>query len=174
MKPTNIDSGKVTKIEVDEADKRKVFGKKPAEPAVRSAGKSVFLIGLLGSGRRAVGRTLAARLKLGFIEISDRTGLDQALSGERVVASVDQGLVADEEAAALLRNKGVVFYLMPGVQAVAEARGLVADEECKRRIFAEIDEWETRFMRVLHFLLPGGISVEATAADAADKLYMVK
>lgn len=174
MRPTNIDADKVTKVNVDDHDRKRVFGKGPGEPAVRSAGKSVFFIGPEGSGRRDVGRTLAGRLKLDFTEVHDAEALSAVLSGERVVASVDKELLLEEALVEALKTQGVIFYTMAGVQAVAEARGLVPDEDCKRRIFAEIDEWEPLFMRTLHFLLPGGMSVEATAANAADKLYMVK
>ncbi|MGE4293041.1 MAG: hypothetical protein AB7E32_12630 [Desulfovibrio sp.] len=174
MRPTNIDSNKIFRTEVEERDKTRVFGKGPSEPAVRSTGKSVFFIGPEGSGRRETGRVLAGRLKLGFVELHDAEALEATLAGERVVASVDKELLLDERLAGLLQNQGVVFYTMAGVQAVAEARGLVADEECKRRIFAEIDEWEPLFMRTLHFLLPGGAGPEGLAASAADKLYLVR
>lgn len=174
MRRTNIDADQVKKVEVEEPDQTRVYNGGPGEPAVRSAGKSVFFIGPEGSGRREVGRILAARLKLDFVEIADAAALQSALDGDRVVASVDKELLRDETLASTLNAGGVVFYTMAGVQAVAEARGLVVDEECKRRIFAEIDEWEPVFMRMLHFLLPGGLSAEATAASAADKLYMVR
>lgn len=174
MRPTNIDSDKIAKTQVEEEDKTRVFGQGPGEPAVRSAGKSVFFIGPEGSGRRAAGRILAERLKLGFVEAHDAEALEAALAGERVVASVDRELLLDERLVEMLKNQGVVFYTMAGVQAVAEARGLVPDEECKRKIFAEIDEWEPLFMRTLHFLLPGGVGPEGLAANAADKLYLVR
>lgn len=174
MRPNDIDTTKISRVEVEERDRKRVFGRGPGEPAVRSTGRSVFFIGPQGSGRRAVGRILAGRLGLGFREVRDAAGLDAALTGERVVASVESELLRDEALADRLRDEGVVFYTMAGVRAIAEARGLAPDEDCKRRIFAEIEEWEPVFMRVLHFLLPGGAGPEGQAASAADKLYMVR
>jgi hypothetical protein len=174
MRPTNIDAEKVRKVEVEDSERSRVFARGAGEPAVRSSGKSVFFIGPEGSGRREVGRILAGRLHVDFVEVQDAASLYAALDEGRVVACVERELLLDEELARALNSRGVVFYTMAGVQAVAEARGLVVDEECKQRIFSEIDEWEPVFMRILHFLLPGGMSAEATAANAADKLYLVR
>jgi len=105
------------------------------------AGKSVFLVGPMGSGKTAVGRQLAARLGYRFVdsdaEIERRTGVDipfifekegeagfrvrereviDELSGrEGVVLGTGGGAVLAEETRERLAGRGVVVYLETSV-----------------------------------------------------------
>jgi shikimate kinase len=110
---------------------------------------NIFLVGPMGSGKTAVGRQLAARLGLDFIdsdaEIERRTGVDiryiferegQAGFREREAETIDVltqqpgmllatggGAVLDARTRERLRNRGCVVYLRTSVdQQLARTR----------------------------------------------------
>jgi shikimate kinase len=111
--------------------------------------ENVFLVGPMGSGKSAVGRQLAARLGLAFLdsdaEIEAVTGVDipyifekeseagfrvrerdviDALSGRpRVLVATGGGAVLDPDTRARLRSRGCVVYLRTSVdQQLARTR----------------------------------------------------
>jgi shikimate kinase len=111
--------------------------------------ENIFLVGPMGSGKTAVGRQLAARLGLEFIdcdaEIEARTGVDiplifekegepgfrvrerdvlDELSGlSRVLVATGGGAVLDPDTRARLRSRGCVVYLRTSVnQQLARTR----------------------------------------------------
>lgn len=110
---------------------------------------NVFLVGPMGSGKSAVGRQLAARLGLAFIdsdaEIEAQTGVDipyiferegesgfrvrerdvlDALTARRgVLVATGGGAVLDPDTRARLRSRGCVVYLRTSVkQQLARTR----------------------------------------------------
>src|SRR6185295_10461808 len=114
-----------------------------------STRENVFLVGPMGSGKSAVGRQLARRLRLDFIdadaEIESRTGVDVAYIFERegeqgfrlrekdvldelsrragVVVATGGGAVLDPETRARLRERGRVVYLRASIdQQLARTR----------------------------------------------------
>jgi len=111
--------------------------------------ENVFLVGPMGSGKSAVGRQLATRLDLAFLdsdaEIEARTGVDiplifekegepgfrvrerdmlDELSGRsRVLVATGGGAVLDPDTRARLRSRGCVVYLRTSVnQQLARTR----------------------------------------------------
>src|SRR5512139_3120122 len=104
--------------------------------------ENVFLVGPMGSGKSAVGRQLATRLDLAFVdsdaEIEARTGADisyifekegeagfrererevlDALTGRsRVLLSTGGGAVLDPANRERLRSRGCVVYLRTSVK----------------------------------------------------------
>ena len=108
--------------------------------------ENVFLVGPMGSGKSAVGRQLAVRLGLEFLdsdaEIEARTGVDipyifekegeagfrdrerdviDALSARpRVLVATGGGAVLDPETRARLRSRGCVVYLRTSVNQQLE------------------------------------------------------
>ena len=111
--------------------------------------ENVFLVGPMGSGKSAVGRQLAARLGLAFVdsdaEIESLTGVDipfifekegeagfrvrerdvlDALTGRRgVLVATGGGAVLDPDTRARLRSRGCVVYLRTSVnQQLARTR----------------------------------------------------
>jgi len=111
--------------------------------------ENIFLVGPMGSGKTAVGRQLAGRLGLEFIdcdaEIEARTGVDiplifekegepgfrvrerevlDELSGlSRVLVATGGGAVLDPDTRARLRSRGCVVYLRTSVnQQLARTR----------------------------------------------------
>ena len=104
--------------------------------------ENVFLVGPMGSGKSAVGRQLATRLGLAFLdsdaEIEARTGVDipyifekegeagfrererevlDALTGRsRVLLSTGGGAVLDPASRERLRSRGCVVYLRTSVK----------------------------------------------------------
>ena len=114
-----------------------------------TASENLFLIGPMGSGKSAVGRQLARRLRLEFIdadaELESRTGVDIAYIFERegepgfrarekdlldelsrrngVVVATGGGAVLDAETRKRLRERGRVVYLRASVdQQLARTR----------------------------------------------------
>jgi shikimate kinase len=114
-----------------------------------STRENVFLVGPMGSGKSAVGRQLARRLKLDFVdadaEIESRTGVDIAYIFERegeqgfrarekdvldelsrragVVVATGGGAILDVETRARLRERGGVVYLRASIdQQLARTR----------------------------------------------------
>jgi len=111
--------------------------------------ENVFLVGPMGSGKSAVGRQLAARLGLAFVdsdaEIEALTGVDIAYIFERegeagfrvrerdvldaltcrpgVLVATGGGAVLDPDTRARLRSRGCVVYLRTSVnQQLARTR----------------------------------------------------
>lgn len=111
--------------------------------------ENIFLVGPMGSGKSAVGRQLAARLGLAFVdsdaEIEARTGVDIPYIFERegeagfrarerdvidelsaaagVVLATGGGAVLDPDTRARLRRRGRVVYLRTSVdQQLARTR----------------------------------------------------
>ena len=99
---------------------------------------NVFLVGPMGSGKSAVGRGLATRLALDFVdsdaEIELRTGVDIPYIFERevldvltarpgVLVATGGGAVLDPDTRARLRSRGRVVYLRASVnQQLARTR----------------------------------------------------
>jgi shikimate kinase len=111
--------------------------------------ENIFLVGPMGSGKSAVGRQLAARLGLGFldsdVEIQARTGvdipyiferegeagfrareaevLDVLTRSERTVIATGGGAVLDAATRGRLQSRGCVVYLRTSVdQQLARTR----------------------------------------------------
>ena len=112
--------------------------------------ENIFLVGPMGSGKSAVGRQLATRLGLGFVdsdvEIESRTGvdisyiferegeagfrareseiLDELSRSARTVIATGGGAVLDPATRSRLRDRGCVVYLRASVnQQLARTRG---------------------------------------------------
>ena len=111
--------------------------------------ENIVLVGPMGSGKSAVGRQLAARLGLGFVdsdvEIQARTGvdiayiferegeagfrareaevLDELTRGARIVIATGGGAVLDAATRARLQGRACVVYLRTSVdQQLARTR----------------------------------------------------
>ncbi|MDB5853554.1 MAG: aroB [Herminiimonas sp.] len=111
-----------------------------------TANQNIFLIGLMGSGKTTVGRALAKRLNLRFVdsdaEIESRTGASIPLifeiEGEAsfrqreadviadltarrgIVLATGGGAVLDPRSRRHLRERGTVVYLRAGVDAILQ------------------------------------------------------
>jgi shikimate kinase len=110
---------------------------------------NVFLVGPMGSGKSAVGRQLAARLGLAFVDsdaeiealtgvdvayifekegeagfrVRERDALDQLTARAGVLVATGGGAVLDPDTRARLRSRGCVVYLRTSVnQQLARTR----------------------------------------------------
>jgi shikimate kinase len=117
------------------------------------SGRSVALVGMMGAGKSAVGRKLAARLKLPFLDsdaeieaaagmpiarffeqfgepefrVGERRVIARLLGGERCVLSTGGGAFLDEETRALIREKAVSVWLKADVETL-KARATRRDD----------------------------------------------
>lgn len=133
------------KVEVEDGGRTAVFAKGAANPAASLGGETVFLVGLRASGKTSLGRLVAERLGLPFVdtdelvvrkagasiaEIVERDGWEafraletevlREVAGAPVVAATGGGVVLAEENRDLLRKGGPVFYLLATTLCVVE------------------------------------------------------
>jgi len=111
--------------------------------------KNIFLIGLMGTGKTTVGRLLARKLKMEFIDsdrvIEERTGADIPLIFEKegetgfrareaaiideltqkknIVLATGGGAIINAENRNHLVNRGTVFYLKSNLKTLVERTG---------------------------------------------------
>ena len=109
-------------------------------------GGSIFLVGMMGAGKTTIGRALAQRLALPFVDtdrlLVERTGvpvatifeiegepgfrrresatLAEVASGPRRVIATGGGAVLDEGNRALMREHGTVIYLRARLESLWE------------------------------------------------------
>ncbi|HEX8061762.1 MAG TPA: shikimate kinase [Allosphingosinicella sp.] len=115
-------------------------------PNERSPGRSIVLVGLMGAGKSTVGRRLARRLGLPFVdsdeeieraadheimEIFDRFGeasfrdgerrvLRRLLEGGRKVIATGGGSFMDDETRTLILDRCIAIWLEAGIETLAE------------------------------------------------------
>ncbi len=111
--------------------------------------QNVFLVGLMGAGKTTIGRLLARKLGMRFVdsdhEIEERTGATipwifeiegeasfrrreaeviRDLSGqEGIVLATGGGAILDPESRALLQERGTVVYLRAGITSILARTG---------------------------------------------------
>lgn len=118
----------------------------PPEPAIPPAERTIALVGLMGVGKSTVGRRLARRLDLPFIDgdlaieeaarmsVSDifaqygegefRAGearvMRRLLEGPRIVLATGGGAILRDETRALLKHRAVTVWMRADLEVVAE------------------------------------------------------
>lgn len=121
-------------------------GAKPARRRARAPSRTVVMVGLMGAGKSAIGRRLAARLKLPFVdadaeieaaagstiqEIFDRHGetafrdgerrvIARLLEGEPKVLATGGGAFMDDETRAAIGKSGVSVWLRADLDTLFE------------------------------------------------------
>jgi shikimate kinase len=139
--------------------------------------RSVFLIGPMGSGKTAVGRALARRLKLPFAdsdaEIESRTGVDIAYIFER---EGEEGFRIRERDVidALTRSPGIVLATGGGAVLLPENRERLAGRGIVVFLDTTIEQQLERTRRSKHRPLLAGTDRRARLEELAqvrDPLY---
>lgn len=165
------------KAEVAESSKTKSFAKgerREDYEAMWQQTGTLLLVGLPGSGRTELGRLLAARLDMPFVQASDACSLDSALENGPGVVVLADALFDEPELIAKINRAGKVFYLMADARTLAQRvaeRSEQADlEQVWRSTSARLEEVEPRFMQALHFILQAQNAPEALLEDAVEKV----
>jgi shikimate kinase len=115
--------------------------------------ENLYLIGPMGSGKSAVGRQLARRLHLDFVdadaEIESRTGVDIAYIFER---EGEQGFRARERDLLdeLSRRRGLVVATGGGAVLDAETRRRLRERGCVVYLRASVDQQLARTRHGTH------------------------
>ena len=162
------DSGFIKKrVEVEESDRTRTWGREASGPPAGSGSGSLFLVGPPGSGRTDLGRALAERLGLPLAavdRVEDLPGADGPVVG----------VVAPEvfrRSAETLKDRGPVAYLMATPGLLAERLGLNGEDE-RRALAVESARDEPLYLSHAHFVLPADRDPEENLEDLAEKLAL--
>ena len=102
--------------------------KKPGSP--RALRRSVVLVGMMGSGKTAVGKALAARLQVPFLD-------SDAAIEEAAHATIAEIFARDGEPFFRDRESEVISRLLSGPPAIVSTGGGAFMSERNRRVIAE-------------------------------------
>jgi shikimate kinase len=150
---------------------------KGSDPSKQQMTRSVFLIGPMGSGKTAVGRALARRLRMPFAdsdtEVESRTGVDIAYIFER---EGEEGFRIRERDAidALTRQAAIVLATGGGAVLLPENRERLAARGTVVFLDTTIEQQLERTRRSRHRPLLAGTDRRAKLeelARARDPLY---
>nr|WP_321256367.1 hypothetical protein [uncultured Pseudodesulfovibrio sp.] len=163
--------------DVQDADASKGFVKGEKREDYADAWKdtgNIILIGLVGSGKKALAELLGEGTGLDVVNPKDVTEAVQVLgSGPRIIV-LDDGLVEVAEVQSLIHGAGKVFYLMVDSKVLSErvaSRDSVEDSETLwREMSARLAVMEPVFYSVLHFIMQGVQSSNELVDDAMEKI----
>lgn len=153
------------KFEVEEPGRVRVHKQDgSAGPGLPTSGP-LYLVGLPGSGKSALGPRLAEKMGVPFLALPAQGGpqawsqaLDEALALGAPVVEAPHKLLADEAIRQRLASTGRVLYLMAnaGVLAdrLAQTREGQDPEALRRGLVNLIGVFEPLFMQTLHMLVP--------------------
>lgn len=152
--------------QVREADKSLTFSNADSGPIGGSSG-NLFLVGLPGSGRRALADAVSGALGLTRVQAATALELRRVLEDSgQAVAVMDHELLADPDLTAAVRASGKVFYLMSVAPILAKSLGDLSRLE---ELAALVERMEPHFLRAAHFILPLASSREEMLADVLEK-----
>lgn len=168
------------KFEVEEADKVRVHRQDGSSgPGLPTAGP-LYLVGLPGSGKSALGQRLAEKLGVPFLSLSSQDAaksLDEALALGAPVVEVPHKLMADEAFRQRLADTGRVLYLMAnaGVLAgrLAAAKPGQDVDALRQGLVNLIGTFEPLFMQSLHMLVPAEGPLDEVESLALERLRFV-
>lgn len=172
------------KFEVEEADKVRVHRQDGSAGPGLPTGGPLYLVGLPGSGKTALGQRLARQLGVAFVALPAQgapdvrtQALEQALALGSPVVEVPHKLLADDAFRQRLAATGRVMYLMAhaGVLAdrLATARSAQEgqDPEALRRgLVGLMGTFEPLCMQILHMLVPAEGPLDEVEALALERL----
>jgi len=163
--------------DVQDADASKSFGKGEKREDYADAWQdtgNVVLVGLAGSGKKALADLLGERTGLDVVIPKDATGAVQALGAGPHIIVLDDALVEVAEVQSLIHGSGKVFYLMVDSRVLSERvadRDDVEDRDTLwREMSARLAVMEPVFYSVLHFIMQGIQSPEELMSDAMEKI----
>lgn len=147
-----------------------------AGPGLPTAGP-LYLVGLPGSGKTALGQRLAAKLGVPFVALPAQDpgpALDAALALGAPVVEVPHRLLADEALRQRLASTGRVLYLMANAGALAQrlaaAKPGQDPEALLRGLINLMGTYELLFMQTLHLLVPAEGTLDEVEALALERL----
>ncbi len=184
-KSTGVESFIMRKVQVEDSDKRMVFGGTPEElrPDMARTG-NVVLVGLPGSGRRTLGQSLAQTLGRTFVDLEAQPETAEASAllenlgqeGGRVIR-FPADLLRRAGVVEALRQAGVVFYLSADLPLLLSRQFAGASdipEETRKALGRHLDELEPLAMAALHFILRADEEAGDLVQDALEKIRMAE
>jgi shikimate kinase len=165
------------KTEVHDPDRR--MSVRLGEGLDRVAGKerrdNVYILGLPGSGRSTLGRLLAERLGLDFVDLDEDAAPDDAPEVLRGLANESGKVVAlgrfavdDPGLAALLPASGRMVALMADVPEIM--RRLDGDEALRERLVRDLNDLEPRLLAMARNMVRSDKPAEELAGELARNL----
>ncbi|CCH50591.1 nucleoside/nucleotide kinase family protein [Pseudodesulfovibrio piezophilus] len=163
--------------DVEEPDVSKAFGQGEKRADYADAWKdtgNIVLIGLAGSGKRALSLLLNQEIGLPVVVPENSAEAKRSLDGTRQIVVLDDALVEDLAIQPYIHGAGKVFYLMTDSNTVSErlaiGRSGCDKQELWEKSSARLALMEPVFYSVLHFILPAGNSPEEILGDALEKI----
>lgn len=169
------------KVEVEEPGKVRVHRQDGSAGPGLPTGGPLYLVGLPGSGKSALGQRLAEKLGTPFLALPTLGGpeawskaLDEALALGVPVVETPHKLLADEAIRQRLAATGRVLYLMAnaGVLAarLAGQRPGQDPEALRPGLVNLIGTFEPLFMQTLHMLVPAEGPLDEVESLALERL----
>lgn len=165
--------------DVEDAETTKEFGKGEKREDYADAWSdtgNIVLVGLPGSGKRALGELLAGRTGLSVCLPKSAEEAQEALGGEKKIVIISDELVGDETVQPLIHGSGKVFYLMADSNTLSSRVADSASDEEREQVWrdcsARLAVMEPAFYSVLHFILQAAQSPEEMVEDALEKIAM--
>ncbi|QGY40819.1 hypothetical protein GM415_12015 [Pseudodesulfovibrio cashew] len=163
--------------DVEEAGATKSFAKgdrrEDYADAWRNTG-NVILMGLPGSGKRALADLLAERTGLPVVAPGDAERAVEALGGENRIIILNDTIMEAPTVRPLVHGAGKGFYLMNDsntlADRVAQRDGVEDRDALWRELSARLAVMEPLFYETLHFILQPGQTPEEMVEDALEKI----
>lgn len=161
---------------VDDADKTTTIRHDaPAPRPQMPGGGIIYIIGLPGSGKSAVGQRLALELSCPAVELpldSPDAALDDILSKGPAVVEVPYKLLVGEAFRQRLSATGRVLYLMASVEAIAPRLAQTPEEQAKlrERLGRQRTSYEPLFMQTLHLIVTADAPLDEVLADVLERV----
>lgn len=163
--------------DVEDAGATKGFGKGEAREDYADAWAdtgNIVLIGLRGSGKRALAELLAARTGLPVLVPDSAAQALEVLGGEKKIVVLSDDLVEDETVQPRIHGSGKVFYLMADSNTLSARIAGGASESEREQVWRDLSArlacLEPAFYSVLHFILQAAQSPEEMMEDALEKI----
>jgi shikimate kinase len=147
-------------------------GEHPRKRQSAAIDRSVVLVGMMGVGKTSIGRKLAERLGLPFVDADDEIEKAAGLSIAEIFERFDEAYFRDGERrviARLIEGKPKVIATGGGAFINQETRALILEQTCSIWLNADIDILVDRVSRRNHRPLLIGRNVREVLTELGEK-----